>query len=118
MGDREEFREHLRALFSEREQIPADVMPYREATTEERRRHLLTLNATVGTWAEVTIPGEVITNPDGVPIGMTPVRTEIVYRGGGAFTREHLARAGLTPEDVPNLIVLKSPSRTNREEDR
>lgn len=97
-------REFVRRLFAT-EAPPEDVVPPTPPTPEERRAHLLAANAAAG-WAEVTVPGQVIVDHDGVPIAVEPSRTERVHRGT-AVTPAELERAGLVAEDVPNLTVIE-----------
>lgn len=106
----DENRDFVRRLFAT-EAPPADVVPPTPLTPEERREHLLAMNANAG-WAEVTIPGQVIVDPDGVPTGVEPSRTETVHRGA-AVTRSELERAGLTAQDVPNLTIIDDIPRSN-----
>jgi hypothetical protein len=73
------------------------------------RAELLRLNA-LPEWAEVITPGEVVLDGDGVPIGVGPSTTEVVHRSF-TVTRADLEAAGLTPEDVPVLVVIDPPSR-------
>lgn len=104
----DETRAWLRRLFDDRDHPPADVVPARRLTPAERREHYLHLNGIAGTWAEVTIPGEVILDADGWPVGFEAPRTETVHRDA-AVTVAELEVVGLTPEDVPNLTVWEPP---------
>lgn len=102
--------DETRALWDEltrRSSVPADIVPGRGLTRDD----LLAQDAAAGTWAEVTIPGEVVLSPEtGLPIGFGEPTTETVYRGGSMVTHTQLAAAGLTPDDVPNLTVIDPPT--------
>lgn len=108
----DETREFLRRLFDSSDRPPEDVVPHERATPAEMREHYLRMNAIAGTWVEVTIPGDVILDPDGVPIGVGESRTELTYHGGAVVMRYQLEDVGLTPEDVPNLSILDHPRRS------
>lgn len=111
MDDHDERRAFLRRLFdAPRQTVPADVVPQREPNRDERREHLLTLNANADTWAEMTVPGDVILDVDGMPIGVSAPRTEGVYRAASVITERDLERAGLTADAVPNLTVVPTPT--------
>lgn len=106
----DETGEFLRHLM-DREPVPRDIVPGAGMTRETMLRQ----NAAVGTWSQVTVPGEVLLDVDGCPIGMTASTTEGVYFGGVIVTRSQLARLGLTPEDVPKLHEIDDPKETNDE---
>lgn len=116
MDDLDDTRAFLRRLFTEAREvtIPADVVPYPELTRAERREHLLTLNECADTWTEVTLPGEVVLDVDGIPIGVSAPRTECVYRAGSVITERDLERAGLTADDVPKLTINPNPNPNPR----
>lgn len=87
---------------------PPDVVPPERRPMD--RAELLRLNDQSG-WAEVTIPGEVILDADGIPTGVGPSRTETVHRST-TVTTDDLESAGLTPDDVPELVVVEPPRRS------
>lgn len=99
-------RELARRLFDPSNSPPADVVPGSGLTREV----LLAQNAATGTWQKVRIPGEVILDVDGNPIGMEPSREESVCFGGTVVTRSQLEKLGLTPDDVPNVKVMDDPT--------
>ena len=94
--DDEEF---VRRFFAS--SVPRDVVPGSGMT----RQDYLAQNAAAGTWAEVVISGAPVCDPDGTPIGMTEPTKQTVYRGPTVVTRAELAKVGLTPADVPNLVI-------------
>lgn len=99
----DDIRDFLGDLFGD--PPPRDTVPPTSITLDDLQR----MNDMVGKPVTVTIPGKVITDVDGVPIGVTESRTE----PGGMFvaivSRREIAALGLTPEDVqrdfPNLTV-------------
>lgn len=103
----DETRAFLRHLFDEQDPVPRDIVP----GTGPDRETLLRQNEMVGTWNEVTTPGDVLLDPEGVPIGVGPPTTERVFFGGLVITAAELARVGLTPAHVPNLTVTDRPKR-------
>lgn len=102
----DETREFLTHLFEAADSVPEDVVPPTQLTRDERREHLLLMNRIADTYAEITIPGEVILDIDGLPVGVEAARTETVMRGGAVISTRDLELAGLTAEDVPNLCVV------------
>lgn len=114
--NRDERRDWLRELFTATQRPPRDVVPHREPTPEEKREHLLQMNAATDTWREVTRPGEVVCDIDGVPIGIEAPEVETVYCGGAAVTLNDLDRAGLTSADVPKLTVIENPRKDHTHE--
>lgn len=107
----DEMRDWLARLFETSDQPPDDVVPTTKATPDEMRQHYLRMNEIAGTWVEITIPGEVILDVDGMPIGVEPSRVENAYHGGAGVTRYQLEDVGLKPEDVPKLKVIDAPRR-------
>ena len=107
----DETRDFLRHLFDKAEAVPSDVVPVTKATPAEMRAHYLHMNEIAGTWVEFTTPGEVILDPDGMPIGVGESRTELAYHGGVVVTRAELEATGLTPEDVPNVRIWEPRGR-------
>ncbi|WP_133167772.1 hypothetical protein [Mycolicibacterium austroafricanum] len=70
------------------------------------REQILRLNDAVGTAVNVSEPGEVLTDTDGVPIGVGPTTTTRATLGSWPVYRVHLDAAGLTADDVPNLTII------------
>ena len=101
----DETREFLAHLFDRNDSVPEDIVPPTPMTREERREHLLFMNRIADTYAEITLPGEVILDVDGMPVGVGPARTEWVHRSACVTTAD-LERAGLTADDVPKLSVV------------
>ncbi|WML63204.1 hypothetical protein [Rhodococcus sp. AH-ZY2] len=96
-------RDFLADLF--RDDHPRDVVPGSGLTRED----VLRMDAMTGRAVTATYPGQVLTDLDGVPIGVEPSRTEQITFGGVALTLRQLAELDLTPEDVPNVRILPDP---------
>lgn len=112
--DREDRLAELRAAFDAADAPPTDVVDrgaWRGLTAEDIRA----LNDSAGTWAEVTTPGEIKEDVEGIPSGVGPSTTNTVYRGGAVVTRSQLYKVGLTEADVPNLIVMNDPKERKKE---
>lgn len=97
-------RAWLRSIFGD--PPPRDIVPGPGLTRDD----VLRMNAMTGKPVTATYPGDVITDVDGIPIGVQPSRTEEITFGGVALTRRQLADLDLTPEDVPNVHVLPDPT--------
>ncbi|WP_226438617.1 hypothetical protein [Rhodococcus yananensis] len=74
------------------------------------RETILRQNDMAGKVVHVTIPGQLVEDADGNPIGMTPNLTESSYFGV-CMTLRNLAEAGLTPDDVPNIRIVDEPRK-------
>lgn len=81
---------------------PTDVVPPAPRTREQ----ILRMNDAVGTAVHVSEPGEILTDTDGMPIGVGPTTTSSATLGSWPVYRDQLDAAGLTPEDVPNLTII------------
>lgn len=112
----DETRELLRQL---RDQLdadtaPADIVPPTGLTLEALRIQ----SDAADTWADVFIPGQPIEDTDGRIVGMTPGRTERVYRGGTVISDRQMRALGLTPEDLardyPGIDVVTIPNRKDQ----
>ncbi|HEY7053684.1 MAG TPA: hypothetical protein VH496_16345 [Mycobacterium sp.] len=103
-------REFVRHLFSTADSPPRDVVPGSGPTREDYLRW----NETADTIVEVTLPGEVLLDSDGVPNGMTPATTQTVYAAAVVVSTAELAKVGLSPDDVPNLRVLDPPGKQDQ----
>lgn len=106
----DETSDFLRDLFNRLDDAPADVVPPSGMT----RQDYINQNDATGKTVTVTIPGEVIYDVDGSPIGVEPPQVSEATFAGACVTRAQLAAVGLTPEDVPNLTVLTSPKENHR----
>jgi hypothetical protein len=104
-GDNDDAREFVRNLFSTADSPPRDIVPGSGPTREDYLRW----NDMADTIVEVTVPGEVICDADGIPNGMTPATTQTVYAAAVVVSTVDLAKVGLTPGDVPKLRVLDPP---------
>lgn len=87
--------------FSERHRPPPDVVPPQPLTREE----ILRMNDVVGTVQPVSQPGEFDEDADGFPLSVGPSSTAPEFIGALPVYADQLDAAGLTPDDVPNLIV-------------
>lgn len=75
-------------------------------TSAQDRARLLRLNELVGQSLNVIVPGEVLLDLDGIPAGVTASRHLPALTLGAVIASTELDRAGLTPEDVPNLKII------------
>jgi len=82
-------------------EIPEDIVPRAGLTLETLRR----LNDTAGQPLTLTEPGEVLLDPDGLPIGVGPSTTSTVTMSG-VFPRAQLDQLGGDPDDFPNLRFI------------
>lgn len=97
-------REWLRCTFGD---PPArDVVPGGGLTVEALRR----MNDAAGTVVELTIPGEVVTDVDGLPIAVAPPRVERAELGGAVITQAEADRLGIDPADFQNIHI--TPDRS------
>lgn len=82
------------------EPVPPDVLPPKGMTADTIRA----LNRAQHQTISITVPGDVLTDPEGLPVGMTEPRTvtgTLAARISGA----DIDRSGLTREDVPNVRI-------------
>lgn len=100
----------LREVFEKQPPAPRDVVPAEGLTRDD----LLRMNEAVGTAATGTIPGKVIVDVDGLPIGVEESRTETTVFGGAVVTSADLERNGLTADDVPHLTVMDPPRKEQK----
>jgi len=91
----------------DREEIPRDIVPGSGLTREDLRR----MNDATGKPCTGTIPGQVICDVDGVPIGVEPSREVASIFGGVVITRADAERLNVTPDEFPNVRIL--PERSN-----
>lgn len=103
----DEMREFVRNLFDSTDSPPRDIVPGSGPTRDDYLRW----NDMADTIVEVTVPGEVLLDADGIPNGMTPATTQTVYAAGVVVSTAELERCGLTHDDVPNLRVLDPPDK-------
>ena len=83
---------------------PRDVIPPPPPSREDILRWNAAMAA--GTTMNISEPGEILTDPDGVPIGVGPSSTTRETIGCMPVYRDQLAAAGLTEDDVPNLTII------------
>ncbi|OBA87127.1 hypothetical protein A5642_20545 [Mycolicibacterium mucogenicum] len=55
-----------------------------------------------------TIPGELITDPDGNPLGVGPSRTVTTSFGGTFITAAQADQFGITPGELPGIHIIDS----------
>lgn len=80
---------------------PEDVVPRRGLDADT----IQMLDAAQGQQIEITIPGNVLTDPDGVPIGVEAPTVATGSLAGVTIARADLAATGLTPQEVPNVRI-------------
>lgn len=85
---------------------PEDIVPP-DGPRGLTREALIQQNNAVGTVGEYEIPGEVLLDPDGVPVGVGPSSVGRTYIGATFVTRAQLEALGLTEEEVPNVKIVE-----------
>jgi hypothetical protein len=81
---------------------PPDRVPPPGITLDLLRR----LDDMVGRAVTVAEPGEVLTDPDGLPIGVGPNRQTVATMGRATFLLAELRALGGDPSDYPNLHFI------------
>lgn len=81
---------------------PVDIEPRKPLTRED----ILDLDAAAGTTTTIRHPGQMILDPDGLPVGMTASHTTHDTIAPPILRRTVLDQAGLTPEEVPNVRII------------
>ena len=102
----DETRDFLKHLFGG-DHAPRDIVPGEGLTIEALRRQ----NDMTGKVVPITIPGEVILDVDGMPIGVEPSTTTRGYFGGTVITQADVDRLGIDPDDFPNIKIMDWPTR-------
>lgn len=82
---------------------PRDVVPARGLDREA----LIELNAAVGGYVEVIVPGEVVADLDGIPSAVGPSTVERASIARCVVMAADVERAGLTAEELPNIHVVE-----------
>lgn len=102
----EEVRAWVRAIFAGTGDTPRDVVRGEGLTVEALDRQ----NANQG-WNEVTRPGEITLDLDGIPTGVNAPTTEIVH-SDTIVSPSELHRLGVTVDQAkerwPNLIYINA----------
>ena len=80
---------------------PHDVEPQKGID----KATVLAFNAAAGTMSEVTEPGTVECDPEGIPDKISEGSTSHASMGSLLITRAALEAVGLTAEEVPNVRV-------------
>jgi hypothetical protein len=78
---------------------PPDVVRPRGLTVEALHR----MNASADADAVVTVSGEILTDPDGVPVGVGPSVKTTAVCSGITVSRRELDRLGVTEDQFPNI---------------
>lgn len=100
---KDEDREAQGGIFGlSRGEIPRDVVPPSGLTREALRR----MNDATGKPCTGTIPGEVICDVDGRPIGVGPSREVTSIFGGVVISKADAVRLNVTPDEFPNVRIL------------
>lgn len=82
---------------------PPDVVPAAPPT----RHQILSWNTASEQMVLVTEPGQMITDPDGYPCGVSESRSYFEPIGRLVVYRDQLDAVGLTDDDVPNLTIIE-----------
>lgn len=105
-GD-EELRAWVRHVFGD--PAPRDVVPGDGLTVQALDR----MNAAVGKAGTGTVPGQVVCDPDGLPIGVGPSRTVTGEIGPAVVSSTDLDRLGLSIDQAearwPGLVFIEAP---------
>lgn len=80
--------------------VPPDIVPRNPVTAAAIRL----LDTAQHQPVTITIPGDVLTDPEGVPVGMTEPRT-VTGLLAARVARADITRTGLTEEEVPNVRI-------------
>lgn len=91
-------------------QAPKDIVPVGELTIETVRL----LDEYAGRTVQVVTPGEILTDPDGIPIGVGPMTRDTVTLAGAVITQREADRLGIDPSEFPNITIV--PLSTDQEE--
>ena len=103
-NDRQEFREYARALFANVECPPRDVVPPTGLTREAlERQSAAYLKPCIS-----TIPGEVICDTDGYPIGVTESRSVSAIFAGTAISKVDADRLGIAAGELPGIHIIET----------
>ena len=112
--DDDEMRAYVRHLFDSGDDAPPDDIVDRGKETGLTREDLLRQNELAG-WGEVTVPGKVDFDNDGIPNYVGPSTTEVVHRDTVVY-RSVLVRLGMTEDDVPNIKVIDDPPERQQDQ--
>lgn len=105
--DPDETREAVRRLFANADQTPRDVMPQPGLTREVlEQQSAAYVRSEQGHSSTGTIPGELIEDPDGQPIGVGPSRTVATSFGGTFITQRQAEQFGIEPGDLPGIHII------------
>jgi hypothetical protein len=86
---------------------PADVVP-RPALTRET---VELMDRLAGRQVEVTWPGRIIEDVDGIPNAVTPATTTVASVAGFTITRAEADRLGIDPTNYPNVRIIDTEER-------
>ncbi|BBZ63422.1 hypothetical protein [Mycolicibacterium monacense] len=103
----DETRDWVRQVFSTAERTPQDVVPTPGLTREALERQ----SAAAGKPCSGTIPGKVICDPDGIPIGVEEARTVTGIFGGTVITEAEAERLGIAPGELPGITIIPTTKK-------
>lgn len=83
---------------------PEDIVPRAGLDRET----ILKLNTIALQHATYHVPGELLEDVDGLPLGVGPSTTEPVTIARPVITRTELENAGLTEEEIPNIRIRET----------
>ncbi|KUI37595.1 hypothetical protein AU195_18275 [Mycobacterium sp. IS-1496] len=98
----DQMREWAREVFGSAERPPQDIVP----TPGLTRKALERQSAATGKPCTGTIPGKVICDPDGIPIGVEESRTVTGIFGGTVITEAEAERLGIAPDELPGITIV------------
>jgi hypothetical protein len=104
MTDHDDERDFVRALFASAERPPADIVPTAGLTREALERQ----SAAYGKPCTGTIPGEILTDPDGYPLGVAESRSVSGIFGGVGITATEAERLGIKPGELPGVFIIET----------
>lgn len=98
----DEMRDWVRQVFGTAERTPPDIVPTPGLTREALERQ----SAAAGKPCSGTIPGKVICDPNGIPIGVEESRTVTGIFGGTVITEAEAERLGIEPGELPGITII------------
>ncbi|CQD20028.1 hypothetical protein BN970_04599 [Mycolicibacterium conceptionense] len=105
--DPDETREAVRRLFANTAQAPRDVVPSTGLTREDlERQSAAYVRSEQGQPSTGTIPGEILLDPDGMPVGVGPSRTVTASFGGTFITAAQAEQFGIAPDELPGIFII------------
>lgn len=102
-------REFVRRVFAP-DDAPTDVVD-REPGPGITLETLRAQDAAANTWRMVHMPGQVLLDLDGAPIGVEPGEDVPTHVSGPVITEADVARLGIDPADFPNTRIIPTIER-------